>query len=277
MKTVLDIPRYAGYSTVDPLEVMFNIRYNLNKILLDKNKIPQWPLPLAIARDHQVFLIDLLGWTVEEMFEAFEEIDTLSRALSSGDKPKDQCMSILEAFNEELADVMLFLLELMSFMNIGIEDVGAYYNRLLGEKNLDSIRGSNTLDTAIAYARYCNTEAGYHTIMIKRAKYKLMGEDEVTNDFQQAGRSTSVIILDEHQNLIFNCVRYINKIRQLIKTKYWDGQDTYMPPVYQLQAYIMELFLHWMCYLEFVEATPESIFQTYYRKTEIIKIRNGQG
>src|SRR6478735_6519 len=89
------------------LEDLWKARLELMTLYRDKNMIPDWPLPLD-NEPNQVFMRDLMGYLMEEIYEAFTVLEDFMGANEWVKlKPEDKLTHLVD-FNEEVADGLHF-------------------------------------------------------------------------------------------------------------------------------------------------------------------------
>lgn len=257
-------------------ERVYNWQLELMKALKDKGRLPEYPMDNIHTREGQEFLRNLLTFAVEEILEALEQLE---ENLQFFREPNSEgALNGIEKYNEELADVNHFMIELMVFMNIDTDALRAYYNQLFDEQQINHLKSPSILEMAFDYAKFINFNQGNKDQRIKTMGFPLITILELHYEpFRKAGTKISQPLIHEHQNLMFPAMRYLFKARNQLKMKYWKVGKEIEDPTPEIQKLIMEAWLHWVVYMDFAGVTTESFYKTYYAKNRVNldRIENG--
>lgn len=256
--------------------------FKLQKSLLDKyigiEKLPPYPIDID-SKDHQQLIKDFISRILEELAEGFEShlemLDGWEENMQKNNTPNEKVDLIphLQNYNEEMADALHFMVELLIYCNIMTDDIANYYRQLLGELNLDEAFYFETdlLETILQYARYCNINRELYNNPEYRAPL-LISDKDLKDEFLRGGRKISTTIADEHRKQLWDITYSFNIARNMLKNKPWK-QTEMMTDQTRFQHQLMEGVLHFFRYMDFIGMTSESIFTIYFKKNLINQFR----
>ncbi len=260
------------------LEKIFDLQKDLINRYIGIEKLPKYPIDID-SKEHQVLVKDFISRILEELAEGFESYLAMMEAkennLENRDKPKEQIDLIphLQNFNEEVSDALHFMVELFIYCNISPDDIAKYYQQLLEELNLADAFYFETdlLGTALSYARHCNIDRAIYNNPEYRAIPIILDKD-LEDEFLRGGRKLSIPLEDEHRKQLWDITYSFNLARNMLKNKAWK-QTEMMTDQSRFQLQLMEGFLHFMRYLDFMGMTTESVFTIYFKKNLINQFR----
>ena len=261
-------PMLSGKS----LEHIFRLQEGLMQGYLEvEDDFPKWPLDLRQKKSHH-FIRDLMGRITEELVEAADKYEELSKAILSNQSLKPGELSeILAACNEEMADALHFFIELLIFVTIDENSIKAYYRKCL-EENLipESIYDdSNLLGTVLSYAIYCNNKMGLN---LRGMNAKSIAPE--THHFEDSNctkgfRNFHPAYLNNLVQINWFLIRklYIAQNKNL-KNKPWKKQESEVNiGIFQLD--LMEAFLAFMQLLVYLGLDEMAVYEIYAKKNLI--------
>lgn len=280
IKKVIPIPDYNPEE--DVLSYIYGRQLSIVNRYIEMGKIPfNYPLNLE-SRDEQQFMRELLGYLIEELSEAYEiycKMVTLQYQ-QQGDtvKTKEYLVDMLYKYNEELADILHFSLEIMLYSNINPDDINVYYRTLLQELGLDESYyfDGNTLSTILQYARHCNIQRRIYSDKQFRLSYCIIKKDELKDDFICGGRYLSPVLQTENAIQLWDITHQYSLARNMLKKKPWRSSGIEVDYA-KFQEQIMEGFLNLMRYMDLVGMTEDSILTVYTRKNLLLINRLNSG
>lgn len=252
------------------LDQMFEMRIALNDLYVSQGKLPSYPLTDLSKRDQQTFFRDLLGFLEEEIYEAYDEVINLT-VLEPVKESYPQCEEHLIKLNTEIADVNHFFLEVFTYLGFDADDIKAYYNKVIAERGIQVLRSNNTLEMALNYASFIGTHTGLINSGMTRLSSSLVLNYVLDNEpspLTAAHKGISIPLLEDHDSILFKVTWYLNRVRGLLKSKYWRETET-QPNVELIYTYIMEAWLHWTVYMAMMGLDHKSLYRTYYKKHQI--------
>ncbi len=256
--------------------------FELQKILLDHytaiEKLPKYPIDID-SKINQVLIKDFISRITEELAEGFESYEEMVEGWESNlqflknTEEQEDLIPHLQNFNEEIADALHFMVELFIYCNIGPDDIAQYYTRLLQDLNLYDAFYFKTdiLGTTMQYARHCNIQRNlYNTAEFNSPK--VISDKDLKDEFLRGGRKISTTIADEHKKQLWDITYHFNLARNMLKNKAWK-QTQVMTDQKRFQYQLMEGFLHFFRYLDFIGMDSDSIFTIYFKKNLINQFR----
>jgi hypothetical protein len=233
--------------------------------LLEMGKFKPFPLRID-HKDDQVFLRELIGFFVEELIEAHEKYEEAALHILTTPESLIEMGKVneaIESYNEELADAIHLLVEIMIVSNIDEEDVLSFYQKLMTEQNvLASFNSRCALTSALQYAIYINGREG---ITAARLHTKTMQKEQM-NWMMVGGRSISANLLEMKKSLMFDIIVSINKAKNCLKNKFWK-ESKVETNVEQYQVLLMDTFIKMFMYLNLAGYTKaQEVFAIYFYK-----------
>ncbi len=267
--------------------------YDLQKVLIDHyiglEGLPQYPLDINL-KESQALLKDFSSRVIEELAEGYEaylksiEI-TKENLYWSGVDSHDKVNPLLEAllnFNEEQADAMHFMVELLIFSNIQPEDIKSFILKKCDISLVDvSPDSPNILDLAM--------EVGYSFFMdflgkepltlyesvsyIPSIDYSVLTGNCSYTDYLRAGMFLPIkeytgYVEEVSTAFLWNITYYLNCSRFCLKNKPWK-QSTTSTNEELYQTKLVESFLLFAGYQKFIGMSSEDVYHLYFKKNMV--------
>lgn len=248
------------------LEKMFEIRKELQALYIEKEKLPDYPVDIN-TKASQILLRDFLYRITEEVSEVYEKYMEMVMAASVNDLSHIHTQLI--AYNEELADVHNFMMQLLLYAHITPDSMYSYYSRELHNLNLYDIffYEKDILRTIWAAAGELNARHAT-TNMSFRGVYTIDGIPEELKYLTEGGRKIDPDLIPQHAALLFDLTFGIGLAGNKLKNKAW--RDTILATDGKVfQETIMKIWECWMRYLDFAGLTPRGLFTIYYKKAQV--------
>jgi dimeric dUTPase (all-alpha-NTP-PPase superfamily) len=271
------------------LEDMFELQSNLCAEYRRVNiPIPYFPMAIT-TKEEQKFIRELVGFATEELIEFHQEYQKLPQManeliklsnLGDTEAIKTQLEASFEQVckvNEELVDVLHFIIELSLALNIGPEEIRAYYTKLLCTLSVSAlISPYSILDTMIEYGKYTVYEQGLHRELgaIKLRKFFLGREQpqylaELDLDSISAGQEVATGVGQiAIKTCIYDVIYFFNRLTQNLKAKDW-RQKSIDANADSVQEALMEVWLHYMKLYTLIGGTDLSLNCCYFAKNTI--------
>ena len=263
--------------------------YELQNVLIDHyvniEGLPPYPLDVN-SRDNQALLKDFGSRFIEELSEGFEAYvgsrEKVLLGLSGLDPTEDVegTLKLLLNFNEEQADAMHFIIELLIFSNIQPEDILNFIKK--HQKNISTARlqKGDILELAM--------DIGYMTFMEYMGESSIDGfitvnycdrfkEVEEYNSYIEYIRAGHIIPINPKVNqssqkvsmlFLWHITHFLNLSRSLLKNKPWKQSETITnEEAYQSQ--LVQTFILYMGYLKFIGMKSEDIYFLYFKKNRV--------
>lgn len=215
----------------------------------------QGPYPMTLEdKPNQAFLRELFGFLEEELFEAYEHLETMGLALHTilpRDLGKPDVANYLKEFNEEIADTMAFFIEIFMYIGYDEQTVHDYYTTMLEQMDmLDLDMGPDTLQTSINYSKMI-LGYKYHKNFdgFKVGAVNLLFHNPVeVPEMLIAGNYISDTIVNISREYLFHSIKHIKRATNCLKMKYWreNGEGVNYEKFY---AQLMEAWLNYMVVL----------------------------
>lgn len=275
MMTFKDAPIPNYIRETNPLSAMFKLRVELNEQYSKKRGLMGAPLTDLVSRDNQEHLRNIIGFLEEEIIELFSEIIKLSQEDSNpSTADKSQIIKTFTDLSEEVSDVNHFFLSLFTYLNVDLEDIYTYYERLLDEKGLSVLISDNVLEMALAYGNHINAQDGFFDPAFKRQSKNF---SFIPHDWYTAARNNiSEFLLPNHEARIFRCIYNLNKMKTQLKNKMWRETEQ-TPSIEFIHGFMMEAWINWSTYLSYLGLTPNDIYVLYNKKhfKNLDRLENG--
>lgn len=258
--------------------------YSLQKELIDHyvgiEGLPQYPLDVN-TKKNQLIIKDFVGRVIEELAEGYEsfmlvkdltEKNQLWFSIQEGKEYK-QMLNHLQNANEEQADALHFMVELLIFANIQPEDILAYCKkispRLVDE--LSSSDGSNILDLVgtLGYSMLLVDNDGY----IGNSTDLLCGIDSDADiSLIKGGSKYHQILYLCMKKYMWDIVYHLNIARNYLKNKPWK-QSQMMTNELAFQEELVKAFIKLIGYLYTLGLNYQDIYVLYFKKQRVNKFR----
>lgn len=280
------------------LEHIYEMQKNLLKGYIDIEGLPQYPININ-TKKNQILIKDFVGRVIEELAESYESLVFISEAmeeslyLTSCDDYRKTLVSIcnhLQNTNEELADALHFMVELLIYANIQPEDIDRYLNKVLRNVNLSSklpvgIANMDTLTKSMEvgleqlkeYTPYMEYNQ-YNTvdILTRVSTYndevrnsELGGVIETDNRLLMAGSIFSVMKYISYKSVMWDVSYHLNIARNYLKNKPWKRSQM-MTDEIRFQEEIVIAFITMMGLFKYMGIEKaEEIYLLYFKKNQV--------
>lgn len=280
------------------LEHIYEMQKNLLKGYIDIEGLPQYPININ-TKKNQALIKDFVGRIIEELAESYESLVFISEAmekylyLTFCDDYRKTLVSIcnhLQNTNEELADALHFMVELLIYANIQPEDIDRYLNKVLRNVNLSSklpvgIVNMDILTKSMEvgleqlkeYTPYMEYNQ-YNTvdILIRVSAYndevrnsELGGVIEIDNRLLKAGSIFSVMKYISYKSVMWDVSYHLNIARNYLKNKPWKRSQM-MTDEIRFQEEIVIAFITMMGLFKYmgIEKAKE-VYLLYFKKNQV--------
>lgn len=260
------------------LDEIFVMQKQLMEHYIRIEGLPGYPLNLN-EKSSQKVLKDFMGRIIGELSEAYEVI--LNIWVNENDNVNYDKAKALEEFNMEVADVMHFFVETLIFSGFDTGDI----QNFLAQVSSDN-PGSDTFlnpDSAwlsiFNFANYQNMKEGVSFNQVVDWKsFPIV--DKAFIDTQRpelaGGRAVSGQIMQLHTEYMWEITYMLNKAIAFLKHKEW-SQSERQSNLLSYRQCMLEAFLHFFRYMDFMGQNSIGLYHAYYRKNQILhkRIENG--
>ena len=275
----------------EPANVGLNLLeeiYRLQKVILDHyigiEGLPQYPVDVN-TKSSQTLLKDFTGRVTEELAEGFEShLQALNIVKKYGfnldivdEKDKSLLISHLQNLNEEQADAMHFMVELLIYANIQPRDIEVWVKAKYKEyyTNHEYVCTGDILGYAMALGHLQGAEDYNFDPTLKPIsdiRYDLtpiLGEAE---KYIPGGRSISEIFTSKTRLSLWDVTYSLNISRNCLKNKPWK-QTGVMTNESLYQSKLVEAFVYMVGYFSRLGMTSQDVYYLYFKKNMINQFR----
>lgn len=255
--------------------------YELQKELLDSyikiEGLPKYPIDVNTKKS-QVILKDMIGRVVEELSEGYESHLLVRDIVESvggniqllSQENYDKMISHLQNLNEEQADAMHFMVELLIYANIQPEDIQSWIDKKGSPYNI-SMDKNDILNNAMILGYHQGLE-DYDKEDIRRVMFLPIESDENTMKYIPGGILYNKNLISDNRKSLWDITYALNIARNCLKNKPWK-QSGVMTNELQFQSLLVESFVYMMGYYSTLGLTSESLYYLYFKKNCINKFR----
>lgn len=259
--------------------------YSLQKELIDHyvgiEGLPQYPLDVN-TKKNQLLIKDFVGRVIEELAEGYEsfklvgEITEKNQLWFNGDYNNEyvQMLNHLQNANEEQADALHFMVELLIFANIQPEDIDSYCNKIYDDLNQHTLTlTTNTLHKAgmIGYSML-KVDNGSEVTTPVLNLLSLLDSDKDTSLIKGGSLYSSSSYLEMKSNM-WDVVYHLNIARNYLKNKPWK-QSQMMTNESAFQEELVKAFIKLIGYFYTLGLNDlEDIYTLYFKKQRVNKFR----
>lgn len=244
---------------------MFKMQKALLKKYIVIEKLPEFPVDLS-SRIGQSTIKKEAHRFMEELAEAYGDLEeALDQAsINQVDKAK----KLTASYNEEIADALHFLLEVLIYSGMEDEYIDFVLMNLLNEKGLDNFSlPGNILGTFFKLGNYLNYT--YDIIVASRQEFQIYAQNELQDRPMLSGAMRlSVKGLKIHAEFSWHIVHKMLKVCNLLKNRDWSVEEKKVNEI-QYQEKIINMLVVFFQYLAYAGVTEAGLFQAYVTKNEI--------
>lgn len=254
--------RDVNIDVIYPGNSSFKDLFTLQKKLLDHyigvEKLPNYPIDIN-TRESQDLIKDFSGRIIEELGEGYESylemLDMMSKGMPMGDM-----VSHLQNFNEEIADVIHFWLELMIYSGFDENHI---------KKWMDISESQDILHESLEMSGFIiNSEQMFK----KYICLHVIKDKDVRDLFLLGGRRLSTEIKDEYRKLLWDITYWLQLLRNTLKNKPWK-QTQMMTDENKYELYMANVFQALFKFFYFTGFSKESLYEIYYKKNKVNQFR----
>jgi hypothetical protein len=262
----------------DALGEIFLMQKLLVKHYIKIEGLPQYPLDLS-EKKHQKVVKDFKERISSELSEAYEEL--MQIWIRENDNMEYSKWDALEAFNEEIADVLHFFIELLIYSGIEAPDIELFFQRQVRDTpDHASLLKDSTWLTLFAFAQASNLMQGYSFTQFTNSNiFTVLDDYDIVKNQRfdcYGGRRVSTQIMTVHAEFLWEITYMLNRAVSYLKHKDW-AQSEKAANILGYQENLMESFLHFIRYMDFMGQTPIGLFNAYARKNKILLKRINDG
>lgn len=253
--------------------------YELQKELLDHyikiEGLPQYPINVNTKKS-QVILKDFTGRVIEELAEGYEShlevmkiMDSVGENLNLLSKEKyDMMISHLQNLNEEQADAMHFMVELLIYANIQPDDIYSWVEKKSKELNICILQPKPDIIRAAMYLGYNQSREDYYMDNPLHYYFLPYESDNDVLKYIPGGREYQKEYVLNMRKSLWDITYALNISRNCLKNKPWK-QSGVMTNETLYQSLLVEAFVYMMGYYARLGINSEQLFYLYFKKNQI--------
>lgn len=271
--------------------------YELQKELIDNyvkiEGLPEYPIDVN-TKKNQALIKDFVGRVIEELCEGYESMLLIDNFMIKNNylsynidsEEYNQGMNHLQNVNEEMADALHFMVELLIYVNIQPEDILRYIQKEYF-RDLNAMFGNKISE--IPDIVYLCMELGYKRqvgnnmltfINFPTNGVNLLNEDRLEDcdikicdiNLYQAGHIWNNIKYNDFKKCLWDVVYHLNIARNFLKNKPWKQSQMMTDEVY-FQKEVVEAFIDMMGSFKIIGLNPKTLFYIYFKKNRVNKFR----
>lgn len=254
--------------------------YSLQKVLLDSyigiEGLPNYPIDVNTKRS-QVILKDFIGRVVEELAEGYEShlevvkiMDSVGENISLLSQEKyDMMISHLQNLNEEQADAMHFMVELLIYANIQPEDIYSWVEKKAAEQNILLPKDKNNIISAAMHLGYEHGREDFDNQYYYFLPFE--SSDDVLK-YIPGGREYNREEVMNMRKSLWDITYALNIARNCLKNKPWK-QSGVMTNEILYQSLLVEAFVYMMGYYARLGIDSGSLYYLYFKKNMVNQFR----
>lgn len=257
--------------------------YTLQKVLVDHyvmiEGLPPYPIDVNTKKS-QTILKDFTGRVIEELAEGFEShvlianATNLHRLWSDEDGTSQeytQMINHLQNLNEEQADAMHFMTELLIYCNVQPDDIQAWLIKHAKENGYEPSLGNDVIDNAMRlgnlfWASEIEECRQFHQVDLTQHV------SPTQLRYLPGARKYSDNVIDLSARLLWAVTYHINISRNCLKNKPWK-QSGVMTDETLYQSKVVEAFMYMMTYFSSIGISSSQVYYMYFKKNRVNQFR----
>lgn len=223
-------------------------------------KMPSFPLDLT-TKESQGLIKKTVGRITEELAEAYSIQEALFMGLSEGRATNTDIVRMIRDFNEEMADVFHFALELLILCDLDYDNLieKLHTNLLFSIDDTAPIDRMYEAAHIIAGPLYmeCNE------LRNSPATLKVYEDDSNSLVYMNGGIYQSNDLLEYQAKILWWTVWKFNQATNLLKHREWRQEEVYELSKVELQEKLIDSFMNLIFYFSICNINPESLYYSY--------------
>lgn len=262
------------------LEKIFELQESLLSHYIKIEGLPSYPLDVN-SKKSQIILKDFTGRVIEELAEGFESqvlVNNLAKnqgyfQIHNGyipgspvmyNKAFEEAKGHVQNINEELADSLHFIMELLIYTNIGSEEIKYYLSKISMDFGIPYESHGDVLGESIDFGlRLTGMNLG-----INIYSFGVLDRDECTPIGWNAGES----FINGVSHLLWDVTYSLSISRNCLKNKPWK-QTGQLTDEITYQGLLVESFIKLCAYFGYLGLSSKTLFEIYFKKNCINQFR----
>lgn len=259
----------------DYLDEMFIMQEKILKHYITIEGLPPYPVDLSL-KSGQKIIKNFTHRMIEELSEGYEKLEIALEAVSTNNQEKAR--QYIAEYNEELADAMHFLLEILIYCDIDAYFFDSHLEAVFEKLNMPNLWVRNRpLTNLFRLGNFINTQE--RTYINPTMEFTIYNKVEVSEFPELSGaKKLSRLGLVRHTEFLWHVTHRFNQALNLLDNRDWHQKqrtDDFSRRAFyeKLTDGIGILFQ----YLDFSGQTELGIFKAYKLKNEINQKRITNG
>lgn len=251
------------------------------------------PYPLNVnTKTSQSMIKDFTSRVVEELAEGYESLLSVNKLTQASnlwlfnynDSDLELMASHLQNANEEFADALHFMVELMIYVNLDPTDVVGYIHKYYGENteiskiSLTDIEQANIVGGSILVKHLQAPDAVgtfnpfEHTIDLLE-DYTKLDHPKIDTNLIKGGRYyNKETYLHSYKEMLWDITYSLNLSRNFLRNKPWK-QSQVLVDEQAYQEEVVKSFIMLLGFFSIIGLNPEDLFYIYFKKNQVNRFR----
>lgn len=261
------------------LEKIYSLQRRLLDSYIDIENLPPYPIDVNTKKS-QVILKDFTGRVIEELAEGYEShlevvkiMDSVGENLNLLSQEKyDMMISHLQNLNEEQADAMHFMVELLIYANIHPEDIYSWLDKKAQECNIYLPKDNTDIIHVAMYLGSVQSREDYCTDRPIRPYFLPFESSPEVLNYIPGGREYNKEEVLNMRKSLWDITYALNIARNCLKNKPWK-QSGVMTNEILYQSLLVEAFVYMMGYYARLGMSSSDIYYLYFKKNKVNQFR----
>ena len=205
----------------EELRLMLEAKKFFLNILISKNKLPWYPIDLR-TEPGQAVIRDFSTRMAEELSELFSEIEKLTE-LTTGNAnfDRDEEAIVMANLNEEFADVVHFMLNIVLYSGLDYNAVLDRYHKIAQQVG-STFDDNNPLDNILSLARLDIIYSQNTSLLPTHSRVSILRKDAL----YCVPNNITLDNLESFKVMFWEINHEIQKLINLLKIRYWRTEDS---------------------------------------------------
>lgn len=218
------------------------------------------------TRDNQALIRNLVGYVIEELAEADEQLDEIKKLFQTENYTIGTIQSAMMEYSkkamEELADALHFLVEILLYLKVEAEDLLLYLKQF---PDLAIFVGDDALSSAHNISRdYHITNDHTRAVVFEAYELPLVVKDQGYYPLSKMSLDTFSVV----EAAFWGTTKKLSLMRNLLKKKEW-RQAEVESNISLLQERAAKSFIAFCGLLDVLQVEPKAIYKAYEDKNLI--------
>lgn len=262
------------------LEEIYKLQQNLLKAYIQIEGLPEYPIDVN-SKKSQIILKDFTGRVIEELGEGYEsmiEVEEIankcnyfqaSTLLPGEEKAMGMIKNHIQNTNEELADALHFMMELLIYANIQPEDCYLFMEKVCKNMGVYHTNYGHHLNGLMEFGHGMVNGILFTQKNVFELDYRY---PELKDSCTPVGWKTSPLWLNHTSIQLWDISYSLSISRNCLKNKPWK-QSGELTDENKYQELLCESFTKLLGFYKHMGYTAETLFEVYFKKNCINQFR----